>query len=171
MRARPGVGQPPPGCTTPLVQGKEQDQGLGLQTTQAGRALAWVLAAVVLLANVAGYVFDLYQRFWWFDRILHACTLFALTFWAAVFLCSKVLTGTTGLRPLHILMIASVGVAAGGWWEVAEWGFDHLMPTDVIKGKYDTVLDLIMDSFGSVLAAWLSLKVMRPPAAPESGDA
>ncbi len=50
-------------------------------------------------------------------------------------------------------------------------GFDHLMPTNVIKGKYDTVLDLIVDSFGSVLAAWLSVEVMRPPTAPESGDA
>jgi len=45
------------------------------------------------------------------------------------------------------------------------------MPTNVIKGKYDTVLDLIVDSFGSVLAAWLSVEVMRPPTAPESGDA
>lgn len=153
------------------MQGEGQDQGLGLQPTQGGRAIAWVLTAVMLLANVAGYVFDLYQRFWWFDRILHACTLFALTFWAAIFLCSKVLVGTTDHPLLRMLMIASVGVAVGGWWEVAEWGFDHLMPTDVIKGKYDTVLDLIVDSSGSVLAAWSSLKIMRPLTAPEPGHA
>lgn len=136
-----------------------------MQSTQNGRAIAWVLTAVMLLANVAGYVFDLYQRFWWFDRILHACTLFALTFWAAVFLCGKVLNDTTGHRLIRVLLIASVGVAVGAWWEVAEWGFDQVMPADVIKGKFDTVLDLIMDSFGAVLAAWLSLKVMRPATA------
>ena len=48
-----------------------------------GRGLAWGLAATLLLANVAGYAFDLYAAFWWFDRILHAATLFALTFWFA----------------------------------------------------------------------------------------
>jgi hypothetical protein len=132
-------------------------------STQSGRAIAWVLAVVMLLANVAGYVFNLYQRFRWFDRILHACTLFALTFWAAVFLCGKVLNGSVGHRLIRVLLIASVGIALGAWWEVAEWGFDQVMPANVIKGKFDTVLGLIMDSFGAFLAAWLSLKVMRPP--------
>lgn len=124
----------------------------------------------MLLANVAGYVFDLYQRFWWFDRILHACTLFALTFWAAIFLCAKVLNVTADHRLMRVLLIASVGVAVGAWWEVAEWGFDQVMPADVIKGKYDTVLDLIVDSFGAVVAAWLSLKVLRPATAVVPGD-
>lgn len=149
------------------MQGGEE---LGLQPTQRGRAIAWVLAAVMLLANVAGYMFDLYQRFWWFDRILHACTLFALTFWAAVFLCGKALNVMTDHGLIRLLLIASVGVAVGAWWEVVEWGVDQVRPANVIKGKYDTVLDLIMDSLGAVLAAWLSLKVMRPAAAPGSGE-
>ncbi len=97
-----------------LVQDGNKDQGFGSRP-KGMRATVWVLATIVLLANVTGYVFDLYQRFWWFDRILHACTLFALTFWAAVFLCSKVLIGTTDHRLIRVLMIASVGVAAGGW--------------------------------------------------------
>ena len=26
---------------------------------------------MALVANVAGYALDLYQRFWWFERVLH----------------------------------------------------------------------------------------------------
>jgi hypothetical protein len=48
-----------------------------------GRWLAWGLAAVLLLANVAGCAFALYAASWRFDRILHAATLFAITFWFA----------------------------------------------------------------------------------------
>lgn len=134
---------------------------MSLHPASWARSVAWGLAAALILANIAGYVLDLYQRFWWFDRILHASTLFALTFWAAVFLCGKALNGT-GSRLIRVLLIASLGVAVGAWWEVAEWGFDHIRPANVIKGKYDTVLDLIMDTAGAVLAAWLSLKAMRP---------
>lgn len=137
----------------------------GLRPTRAGRVAAWGLAAALTLANVAGYAFDLYQRFWWFDRILHSCTLFAITFWAAVFLCGKVLNGTADHRLIRVLLIAGVGVAVGAWWEVAEWGFDQLMPADVIKGKHDTIVDLVMDTCGAVLAARSSLGVLRPAAA------
>lgn len=137
-----------------------------MHVTSGARTTAWLLAAVMLLANVAGYGFDLYQRVWWFDRILHACTLFAMTYWAAVFLCSKVLDAGAGYWWIRLLVIASIGIAIGAIWEVAEWGFDQVMPANVIKGKYDTVVDLIVDTIGAVLAAWLSLTMLRAPAPP-----
>ena len=51
-----------------------------METTPRGRAIAWLLAVALGAANAAGYALDLYARFWWFDRVLHACTIFALTF-------------------------------------------------------------------------------------------
>lgn len=132
-----------------------------MQVTSTARAMAWSLAAVLALANVAGYAFDLYQSFWWFDRILHGATLFAMTFWVAVFLCSKVLDGGGRYHLLRLLLIACTGIAIGALWEVAEWAFDTIASGDVIKGKYDTVLDIIMDTIGAVLAAWLSLRMTR----------
>ena len=130
---------------------------VGLRATPAGRRLAWGLAAVLVVANAAGYAFDLYGRLWWFDRVLHAATILALTYWAAVFVLRRVLTGVSRHRLLPAAVVACVGVAVGAWWEVAEWAFDEAFPGDVIKGKYDTVIDLVMDTLGAALAAWMSL--------------
>ncbi len=130
-----------------------------MEATPRGRMIAWALAAVLGMANAAGYLLDLYQRFWWFDRILHACTIFALTLWLALFVCRRVLIGGNGA--LLVLMIASVGLAIGALWEVAEWGFDRVAPGDVIKGKNDTIIDIVMDTAGAVLAGIASLTFLK----------
>jgi len=126
-----------------------------------GRTLAWALAGLLLAANVAGYVFDLYAAAWWFDRVLHAATLFAITFWLAVVVFADPFR--EGRNLLFVVLVASVGIAIGALWEVAEWVFDILRPGDVIKGKDDTVKDIIMDTAGSVAAALLALR-FRPGA-------
>ena len=136
-----------------------------MQATSKGRAVAWVLLVLLGLANVAGYAVDLYQRFWWFDRVLHAATTLAVALGLALFVFGK------AFRPGHpvllVLMVASVGLAVGAAWEVAEWGFDQVAPGDVIKGKYDTVLDVVMDTIGAVIAGLLCLAFLRSP---EPGD-
>ena len=134
----------------------------GLEATPTGRRIAWGLAIVLTLVNVAGYVFDLYARYWWFDRVLHAVTILALTYWSAVFVLRRVLTGVGGRSLLLAAVIACVGVAVGAWWEVAEWGLNQVVPGDIIKGKYDTIIDLVMDTLGAALGAWMSLRALRP---------
>ena len=152
-----------------------------MEATSEGRAVAWVLAIALGVANAAGYALDLYARFWWFDRILHACTILAVTFWLAIFVCRRVLRGGRGRDALLALVIASVGLAIGALWEVAEWAFDRIAPGDVIKGKHDTIIDIVMDTLGALVAGAASLKFLRPegtrspagaaaasPAAPET---
>jgi hypothetical protein len=142
-----------------------------MEATSGWRTVAWFLLVVLGVANIAGYALDLYARFWWFDRILHACTIFALTFWLGLFVCNRVLRGGPGRDALIVLMIASVGLAIGALWEVAEWGFDRIAPGDVIKGKHDTIIDIVMDTLGALLAGVASLNSLRsagtrPAAAP-----
>jgi VanZ family protein len=118
--------------------------------------LAWGLAFALLAVNVAGYAFDLYAAFWWFDRILHAATILALTFWLTIMFVGE--GAREGRAILFVLLISSVGIAIGALWEVAEWVFDRFAPGDVIKGKDDTVIDIIMDTAGAVAAAALALR-------------
>lgn len=139
-----------------------------MQATSAGQQTAWVLLLSLAAANAAGYLFDLYRQFWWFDRALHACTILALTLWLALFICARGLRGEPGQKLLTVFMLACVGVALGALWEVAEWGFDQIAPGDVIKGKHDTILDIVLDTAGAVTAsfmAWHFLQ-LKEPAAP-----
>ena len=129
-----------------------------------GRKTAWALAALLLAANVAGYAFDLYGAYWWFDRVLHAATIFAMTFWVAVFVFDDAIRQGRAVR--FVVLLACVGIAIGALWEVAEWAFDQAWPGDVIKGKHDTLMDVVMDTAGAVLAALLALRC-RPRGAPD----
>ena len=133
-----------------------------MQATTAGRMTAWTLLGVLSAANVAGYAFDLYHRFWWFDRVLHACTILAVTLWLTVRVFGPALNRQGGHGILIVLLVASVGIALGGLWEVAEWVFDQLAPSNVIKGKHDTIVDILLDAAGALLAGVMALKLMRP---------
>lgn len=132
-----------------------------LEPTAWGRALAWALAAVMLVANLAGYALDLYQRFWWFDRVLHGGTILAITFWLGLFFCARRLHPSYGRDLVAVLLLACVGIALGALWEVAEWGADLVLPGDVIKGKHDTIIDLIMDTAGALAGAALAMPCLR----------
>jgi hypothetical protein len=124
---------------------------------------AWILIVSVGAANIAGYAFDLYRHFWWFDRVLHGCTILAVTLWLAIFVFNRVFNGEHSHRILTVLLLASLGIALGAVWEVVEWGFDQVAPGDVIKGKYDTLLDIVMDTAGAVLAGITAVKLARSP--------
>lgn len=132
-----------------------------LEPTVRGRALAWTLAALALVANVAGYALDLYQRFWWFDRVLHGGTILAITFWVGLFVCARSLHPRKGRDLVAMFLLACVGIALGALWEVAEWSADLALPGDVIKGKNDTVMDLIMDTMGALAGAALAISCLR----------
>ncbi len=55
------------------------------------------------------------------------------------------------------------GIACGALWEVAEWAFDQFAPGNVIKGKYDSILDIIMDTGGALVAGGLAILLMTSP--------
>jgi len=114
--------------------------------------LALVLAA---LLNGAGYAWDLYDAWAYFDKVTHGFTLFALTLPLAFLAYGRSLAGLRQHRIELVLVIASFGIAIGTLWEVAEWAYDLVAPGDAIKGKTDTIVDLIADTGGALLAAAL----------------
>ena len=62
---------------------------------------------------------------------------------------------------LYLLTIASFGIAIGALWEITEWSAGKILATNVIGSIDDTVIDLIMDTLGSGLAAIISFWVLR----------
>ncbi len=131
-----------------------------MRISKTGWAIAWGFLVIAIAANIAGYAFDLYRQFWWFDEVIHAYTSMAITLALALFLAGSVLVGARDHRLLLILVIASLGIAVGALWEVGEWAYDQVIAGDVIKGKRDTIIDLIVDSLGAVVAGLLASGMM-----------
>lgn len=117
------------------------------------KATAWVLLAIAIAANGAGYFINLFQRIGWYDDVVHGYTIFALTLLLALYMYGASLTGAANHSFLLVLTVASVGIAVGALWEVAEWGYDQWFAQgNVIHGKRDTILDLVWDSIGGLIA-------------------
>ena len=78
------------------------------------------------------------------------------TFWLAVIPLRDAVR--EGRNAAFVVLLAGLGIAIGALWEVAEWAFDAIAPGDVIKGKNDTLIDVLMDTAGAVAAALLALR-------------
>lgn len=119
--------------------------------------LAWGLAAAAAALNVLAYALSLYELAW-FDEALHAFTLFALTFIVACLLRRDL--AAARMLPYCAILVAC-GLALGTLWEFAEWGYDMFSRGNSILGKQDTMVDLVLDTVGAVLAALLALARAR----------
>jgi hypothetical protein len=105
--------------------------------------LLFLLAALV---NTSGYLFDLWKTPLWFDEFVHAFTSFTIA--AAI---GWVALARTRMRAEAngwklTLAVTGIGLVLGIVWEVFEWIIG------IIGSPADTVVDLIMDSIGALLA-------------------
>ncbi len=133
-----------------------------MSTSTGNSALAWILLAIAVVVNIAGYMFNLYQQFVWFDEVVHAYTIFALTLVIALYAYGAVLTGVERHTFGLILMITAIGLAIGGLWEVAEWLYDAwITQQNTIMAVPDRLIDLIMDTIGGLAAGWLTVSMVR----------
>ena len=126
------------------------------------KTAAWVLLAIAITANAAGYFMNLFQQIGWYDDVVHGYTIFALTLLLALYMYGASLTGASTHGFLLVLTVASVGLAIGGLWEVAEWAYDQwFAQSNAIKGKRDTILDLIWDSIGALVAGVVAVAMAK----------
>ena len=110
------------------------------------------------LINAAGWTWDLFNQPGMYDEVAHCFTMFAITLALGYLLYDELMEGFYDHRAMFVVAIASMGIAIGALWEVAEWLADFATPEQVVPGLSDTVTDLIVDSAGAVLAALLCLR-------------
>ncbi|MBW4688562.1 MAG: hypothetical protein KME40_26595 [Komarekiella atlantica HA4396-MV6] len=118
----------------------------------------FVLAA---LLNATGWVWNLFGMPGPYDEIVHAYTTFAITLALSFLVYSSMLNIFRNHTLLYLVTITSFGIAIGALWEVAEWSAGKILNTQVIESLDDTIIDLIMDSFGAGLAALISLWALQ----------
>ena len=117
--------------------------------------------ASLFLGEVHGY----YERFWWWDALLHTGAGFLLGIFA--FLLVHVLNEhervAMHMRPGFVALFAFVfACGLGALWEIFEFAVDQTMGTNMQKsGLVDTMWDLIVNALGALAIALLGWRRLR----------
>lgn len=123
---------------------------------------AWVILGIAIAANAAGYFLNLFSQIKWYDDVVHGYTTFAVTLVVALALYGSVLTGAANHGLLLVLAVTGIGLGIGGLWEIAEWTYDQFFAQgNAIQGKMDTIIDLILDTAGALVAGILTASMVR----------
>jgi uncharacterized membrane protein YjdF len=126
--------------------------------TEIGAAALLLLLGlgIALAGNILGWA----QSFNWFDETMHFFVPFAASLVACMALYGKAIMGARSHPVPMVLVVTLVGVGLGGLWEIAEWLYDQAFTqANTIKGKQDTIIDLILDALGALLAGILAVRL------------
>lgn len=102
-----------------------------------------------------GEVHNFYERFWWWDVLLHTGSAIGFGLIGSIILILLFRQGKVKASPIVVSVFAfTFAVAIGALWEIFEFGMDQLFGLTMQKnGLFDTMFDLIVDSFGAFFAA------------------
>ena len=123
-------------------------------------AVLFVMAAL-FLGEVQGY----YQKFWWWDLLLHGASGLILGIFG--FLLVHVLNEKEdlhlSLKPSFLAFFAFLfALGMGTLWEIMEFTIDQLFQTNMQKsGIKDTMGDLIVDGIGAMFISVLGYFYLR----------
>ncbi|GLQ19915.1 hypothetical protein ACFFUB_04760 [Algimonas porphyrae] len=102
-----------------------------------------------------GEVGDFYERFWWWDVVMHTGSAIGFAMIGTVIMLIFVRGDRLTAPPLLLAVMAfSFAVSIGALWEIFEFGMDVLFGMNMQKsGLVDTMFDLIVDSIGALIGA------------------
>lgn len=131
-------------------------------------AIAFVFASLFL-----GEVRDYYNRFWWWDIVLHTSSGFLLGIFG--FLLVHVLNEAervqVHMKPGFVAFFAFLfALGVGALWEIFEFTMDQVAGTTMQKpmlgdpsGLTDTMWDLIVDALGALVISVLGWRYLKNP--------
>ncbi|WP_328186267.1 hypothetical protein [Marinobacter sp. OP 3.4] len=131
-------------------------------------AIAFVFASLFL-----GEVRDYYNRFWWWDIVLHTSSGFLLGIFG--FLLVHVLNEAervqVHMKPGFVAFFAFLfALGVGALWEIFEFTMDQVAGTTMQKpmlgdpsGLTDTMWDLTVDALGALVISVLGWRYLKNP--------
>ncbi|MFO8007239.1 MAG: hypothetical protein R6V05_05820 [Candidatus Brocadiia bacterium] len=122
-------------------------------------AVLFIFAAL-FLGSIHGY----YERFWWWDVVLHTSSGFLLGIlgFLLVYALNRHESIELHMTPVFVALFAfAFAMAVGALWEVFEFGMDELLGYYMQKGLTDTMWDLIVDAAGALVMAASGYVYMR----------
>lgn len=110
-----------------------------------------------------GEVYDFYNRFWWWDLVMHGGSAigFGLIGFVLVFMMFQ--GDRYAAPPFAVAFFAfCFALAIGAIWEIFEFGMDQIFGLNMQKsGLLDTMWDLIMDFIGALIGAGTGYAYLR----------
>lgn len=109
----------------------------------------------IMMTIFLGEVGDFYERYWWWDIVLHTGSAIGFSMIGMVIVLA-LLRGDRLAAPPYMLAIMafSFAVAIGAVWEIFEYAMDQIFGLNMQKsGLDDTMEDLIVDSAGAFIGA------------------
>lgn len=102
-----------------------------------------------------GEVFDFYDRFWWWDILLHGISAIGFGIIGFLFVFYLFEGDRYAAPPWALALIAfAFAVSIGTMWEIFEYGMDQIFGLNMQKsGLDDTMTDLIVDALGAFTGA------------------
>ncbi|MEM7729965.1 MAG: hypothetical protein AAF311_11945 [Pseudomonadota bacterium] len=123
---------------------------LRLPKSFIGAVVAFIVGTIFL-----GEVGDFYERFWWWDVVMHTGSAIGFAMIGIVLMLIFVRGKRLDAPPLLCALMAfSFALSIGALWEIFEYFMDTVFGLNMQKsGLVDTMNDLIVDSIGAVIGA------------------
>jgi len=122
-----------------------------------------IITVFIFSTIFLGEVFDFYERYWWWDVLLHGGSAMAFGMMGLLFVLFLFEGDRYAAPPWALALIAfTFAVSIGAVWEVFEFAMDQIFGMNMQKsGLIDTMWDLIVDMIGGLsgaVAGFLYLK-------------
>lgn len=114
------------------------------------------ISAFVFGTLFLGEVFDFYNRYWWWDILLHGASAAGFGVIGFLFVFYLFQGDRYDAPPWALAVFAfAFALAIGALWEIFEFGMDQIFGLNMQKsGLIDTMTDLIVDVLGAFLGAF-----------------
>lgn len=129
----------------------------------------FAITLFIYASIILGEIGDYYERFWWWDVVLHGCSAFAFGFAGFLALYLLYMRHKITASPFLVSIFAfTFGLAIGAIWEIIEFTLDQTFGLDMQRNSLrDTMWDLIVDAIGAGSASiigyiYLRFKVRDP---------
>lgn len=110
-----------------------------------------------------GEALDLYERFWWWDVVLHGASAIGFGLVGFVFVFA-LFEGDRYAAPAWAITFISMcfAITIGVVWEIFEYSMDQMFGLNMQKsGLQDTMWDLIVDGIGAFIGAMAGFAFLK----------
>lgn len=109
-----------------------------------------------------GEVHQFYERFWWWDLLLHSFSALVMGLLGFLLIYTFYSTNRVRMAPFYVALTAfSYALTVGTLWEILEFITDFGFGFDMQDSLTDTMTDLIVNALGATLAAWMGYHYVK----------